>query len=114
MPINDEELNKLEELEKQKTEERAKAEAKEVEEAKKRKESFENEIIAVLRTKKGEQKQWFTFQEIEVQVLGRKLSTYTKEIYGAKVHLLNTLDSLVKEGKIEKKVVGMTPYYSTV
>ena len=112
MPLSDEELNRLKEEEKRKEEEKVKAEQKKIEDEKQRQISFENEVLKALQPKDG--KNWFTTDEIAMQVVPNKLGYYKDQGDELNLQLMSTLISLGGKGKIKNQIVGQVPYYSAV
>ena len=114
MSISENELKIRKEAEKRKKEEKDKARIKAEEEAKKKANQFKNEILTLLQAKENGQKQCFTCQKIEEQILAKRLGTYRGQLQELREKISNALNALKEEGKIKIDLVDGEKYYSAV
>ena len=77
--------------------------------------SIETVILDILQSEKSEQKHWLSFQDIVDSFQNKAfLVNYWNKLNEFEKDLLQTLNVLETNGKIEKKTVGQESYFSSV
>jgi hypothetical protein len=76
---------------------------------------IETVILDILQSEKSEQKRWLSFQDIVNGFQNKAfLINYWNKLNEFEKDLLQALNVLETNGKIEKKKVGQESYYSSV
>ena len=77
--------------------------------------SIETVILVILQSEKSEQKRWLSFQDIVDNFQNKAfLVNYWNKLNEFEKDLLQALNVLETNGKIEKKTVGQGSYFSSV